>query len=175
MRAIASRTLGVSPTSLVFPRNQFDDAAIAASVDAGFPVHRGTSGKSFEAPAAKEDERGTRRLLRGLDAIADVAAGTRTVGRRAGSIDVPGSRFFRPLRGVLDPFGELELRRIERELRAVSETGGVYHLWFHPHNFGRNLRPNLARLERILQVAGELREAGRMTSVTMRNAAKDAA
>ena len=33
----------------------------------------------------------------------------------------------------------------------AAKTGSNYHLWWHPHNFGKDLEANLKFLEKILQ------------------------
>ena len=35
-------------------------------------------------------------------------------------------------------------------MSAAARRGNDYHLWWHPHNIGRDPEPNLAGLERLL-------------------------
>ncbi len=39
---------------------------------------------------------------------------------------------------------------------AAAKEGAFYHLWWHPHNFGRHIDKNLAMLEELLQYYQEL-------------------
>ena len=43
----------------------------------------------------------------------------------------------------------------------------VYHLWWHPHNFGYNTAQNFEQLEKILIHYSKLREKYNMDSKTM--------
>ena len=35
------------------------------------------------------------------------------------------------------------------DLNYASKKGYIYHLWWHPHNFGSNIKKNLEFLEKI--------------------------
>jgi hypothetical protein len=81
--------------------------------------------------------------------------------------NIPASRFLRPYSKTLAPLDGLRLRRIRRDLRSAAEKGRIYHLWWHPHNFGVNLDENLAFLESALQSFDELRSRRGMESLNM--------
>jgi hypothetical protein len=36
-------------------------------------------------------------------------------------------------------------------MTAAARTGRIFHLWWHPHNFGVSLEENLAMLEAVLR------------------------
>jgi hypothetical protein len=56
-------------------------------------------------------------------------------------------------------------------LDAAAESGQVYHLWWHPHNFGRWMPENLEFLESILRHFAVLRDEKGFSSWTMQEAA----
>ena len=57
------------------------------------------------------------------------------------------------------------VRRWKTLLDRAADTGGVAHLWFHPHNF--ITAPSTRRtLDDILAHAARLRDAGRLEIVT---------
>jgi hypothetical protein len=66
-------------------------------------------------------------------------------------VNVPASLFLYPWsvrhRGLL----ALRLARLKGAMTAAARSGGVLHLWWHPHNFGINLAHNLALLEELLR------------------------
>jgi hypothetical protein len=64
--------------------------------------------------------------------------------------------------------------RVKAGLRAAARRGEVYHLWWHPHNFGTNLEENLAALKSILKEFHRLRDMYGMQSLTMAEVAKKA-
>ena len=51
--------------------------------------------------------------------------------------------------------------------RAAKESR-LYHLWWHPHNFGLHPERNLAHLRRILDRFRQLRDDYGMESKSMR-------
>ena len=51
-------------------------------------------------------------------------------------------------------------------LRAAME-GSLFHLWWHPHNFGKNIEENIGQLESILIYYTELKNQFGMKSKTM--------
>ena len=52
-------------------------------------------------------------------------------------------------------------------MSAAARSGGDYHLWWHPHNFGADLQENIAFLSRILDRFGTLSHRYGMTSAHM--------
>lgn len=45
----------------------------------------------------------------------------------------------RPYSAALKSLEPLKLKRITSELDCAAQEGLIYHLWWHPHNFGVNL------------------------------------
>src|SRR5262249_54785100 len=85
------------------------------------------------------------------------------------------SRFLRPYPRSLAALEGLRSRRICRELTTAQERGHVYHLWWHPHNFGIDQEENLAFLETVLRHFDTLRQKRGMESLAMaEGAARDA-
>jgi peptidoglycan/xylan/chitin deacetylase (PgdA/CDA1 family) len=62
----------------------------------------------------------------------------------------------------------LRLRRIKNELTHAARRGLVYHLWWHPHDFGVDQEENLSFLENILNHYEYLRERAGMESLNMK-------
>jgi hypothetical protein len=81
-------------------------------------------------------------------------------------VDVPASRFLRPWRGnaILD---RLQMARIRSDMTQAAKSGGIFHIWWHPHNFGRNTDENLRNLETILQHYRRLVDQFGMENATM--------
>ena len=65
------------------------------------------------------------------------------------------------------------MRRIVRELEDAARRGAVYHLWWHPHNFGVRQDRHLAQLDAVLDRFDRLREDGMMRSLTMAELASE--
>ena len=52
-------------------------------------------------------------------------------------------------------------------MTQAAKAGEIYHLWWHPHNFGWHPKENLKDLEQILQHYQYLHEEYGMQSLTM--------
>jgi hypothetical protein len=61
----------------------------------------------------------------------------------------------------------LRRRRLKSGLRAAARQGEIFHLWWHPHNFGINQEENFAALRDILDQFERLRQQHGMRSMTM--------
>lgn len=66
-------------------------------------------------------------------------------------------------------------RRVIQGLRAAARKNEIFHLWWHPHNFGADLEANIAGLKAILDEFERLRDKYGMQSLTMSEAADEAA
>ncbi|CAM5677182.1 Polysaccharide deacetylase OS=Lysinibacillus sphaericus OX=1421 GN=LS41612_05035 PE=4 SV=1 [Lysinibacillus sphaericus] len=71
-------------------------------------------------------------------------------------INVRASAFLRPYSRILRAFEHRKIQRIKEGMLAAAKEGAFYHLWWHPHNFGRHIDKNLAMLEELLQYYQEL-------------------
>lgn len=61
----------------------------------------------------------------------------------------------------------LWMRQMRRRLRHAARHGGLFHVWFHPHNLVRGGRRTLDLFEELLAEAAELRDQGRLETLTM--------
>jgi peptidoglycan/xylan/chitin deacetylase (PgdA/CDA1 family) len=166
--------LGVRIESLVFPRNQSNDAYLPILARHGITSYRGvTAHWAFEHSHSRL---GTlaRRGLRLIDNYAPVCSPTPTRELVGDPLNIPGSRFLRPYDPRVRQLDELRIHRIEAEMQAAAETGRVYHLWWHPHNFGVHTHANLAILDRLLRHANSLGDRHDWPSRTMAELARAA-
>ena len=88
-----------------------------------------------------------------------------------GLVNVPASRFLRPVSRLDRRLSRLRLRRIRAEMTRAAQQGADYHLWWHPHNFGTYTEENLALLDAIVAHYQELRRRYGMASMTITEAA----
>jgi hypothetical protein len=87
--------------------------------------------------------------------------------------DVRASRFLRPVPRLLHPFEPLRLHRITAGLSRAAEDALIYHLWWHPHNFGADPEHYLKFLERVLEHFRHLTQTQGMRSATMLEIARE--
>jgi hypothetical protein len=53
-------------------------------------------------------------------------------------------------------------------MTRAAKTGGLYHLWWHPHNFGYHPDACLKELEEILQHHASLQKKYGLLSLNMK-------
>ncbi len=170
-------------TSIVFPRNQTTTRALHTCADYGFTAYRGTP-THFLYTGKKEREQTNPllRILRLLDTYINIS-GHHTYPIRAvnSSINnnkeryplnnVQGSWFLRPYSYSLRLFESLKIRRIKKSMTYAAVHNEVFHLWWHPHNFGINRKQNLQNLLSIIVHFHYLKEKYGMQSATMNEVA----
>ena len=156
--------------SLVFPRNQFRYEYLGVLREMGFESYRGNLRSFLCEERSNGEEALWRRGVRLLDSYVPISGtNSYTYPRRVPGepCDVPASHFLRPVSRGTHAFGRLQLSRIKRDLSFAARTGRVYHLWWHPHNFGADPRTNLEFLSMIFEHFSKLRDKYGMLSLNM--------
>lgn len=151
-KAIAQQA-GVDLRSIVFPRNQSSPEAIRVCAAHGILSFRGNPRSYMERPRPSGEQSLLIRGLRLADSVLPLAVTRchRSSERVAGSTDVPASRFFCPATSRIPICSDLFMSRVRGEMLHAAKQGLIYHLWWHPHNFGRQTEGNLQRLSHILE------------------------
>jgi peptidoglycan/xylan/chitin deacetylase (PgdA/CDA1 family) len=166
----AASQLGITLNSIVFPKNQVSDEYLKICVKYGITSYRGNALKYFNEPQSTL-EAIKNRICRLLDAYINVGGMTSIpyykLECKEGMLNVCASRMLRPYSPRLSFLEGLRLRRIKKEMIYAAKKGEMYHLWWHPHNFGTNMEENLRFLEGILQTYKECKERYGMQSCTM--------
>jgi peptidoglycan/xylan/chitin deacetylase (PgdA/CDA1 family) len=160
-------SFGVTLRSIVFPRNQVNVAYLEICKGLGLTTYRGNQ-KSWMYSGEAPDGR-VKRAARLLDAYTLLSGhNAHMVDYESGPlINVPASRFLRPYSPLCPAANRLHIRRIRSDLSYAANHGLVYHLWWHPHNFGVNTNENLSMLGAILDHFSKLRRDYGMESLTM--------
>jgi peptidoglycan/xylan/chitin deacetylase (PgdA/CDA1 family) len=162
----------VKPTSLVFPRNQVRDEYLNVLLDAGFTAYRGNQDHwIYRDGHLMPVSYGTvRRLIRAADIYLPIT-GNHTSSLpnsipKGRLINIPASRFLRPVSGhaIID---KLQLSRIKSGMQEAARTNNVFHLWWHPHNFGQRTETNLKNLEELLKYYRTLNQQYGLRSLSM--------
>ena len=61
----------------------------------------------------------------------------------------------------------MKIARINSEMERAAKKNEVYHLWWHPHNFGRYPEESLKGLQKILNNFDRCRASYGMESLSM--------
>jgi peptidoglycan/xylan/chitin deacetylase (PgdA/CDA1 family) len=175
-QAIA-RNYGVALRSLVFPRNQVNPAYIETLPELGFEAYRGNPRCILYDPAANRWYNSPPiRLLRWADTYVNLTGHHAVAWSELADsypVNVKASRFLRACSPKLRILDRLKRRRVIEGIRYAAERKEVFHLWWHPHNFGSNLRQNLSGLEEILEEFDRIRPAYDMQSLNMLEVANE--
>ena len=169
---LAAERLGVELRSLVFPRNQTNEDYLRVCHEMGIIAYRGSPG--FYRPQSKDEPSLLWRGLRLADNYLPLSDRSRQIGSAVPGLplNVPASSFLRPYAPARASFDSLRLRRICSEMEKSAIEGRLYHLWWHPHNFGMHLQENLGFLELILKRYADLRSQRGMLSRNMAEVAQ---
>jgi peptidoglycan/xylan/chitin deacetylase (PgdA/CDA1 family) len=159
-------------TSLVFPRNQFNGEYLKVCFEEGFTAVRDNPRDWFWNIQSTQNESLWKRINRGLD-------GYTTIGKKKSyplsslsmiqglPICIPASRLLRPYRRKELILNGLKINHIKREIEYAAARDEVYHIWWHPHNFGNFPTENLNGLRKILDHFSICHDRYGMISLTM--------
>jgi len=168
----AAKQYGCVLRSLVFPRNQFNDDYLKVCFEEGITSVRANPLDWFWHIESTQSESMWKRLNRGLDAYFPIGKKNtyplNAIEMREGfPVCIPASRLLRPYRPKEFFLNSFKIQRIQSEMTRAARSGEVYHLWWHPHNFGNYPAESLAGLKQILQHYQYLRKEYGMVSCTM--------
>lgn len=177
---LVSEQKGIQLTSLVFPQNQVNENYLEICKNLGIICYRGNPPSKFSSWLLEARRYGNdgllRRGLRFLDTYINLSghnAHDLTKIPHNHLINIPASRFLRPHNQRLTFLDGLRLHRICFDMTYAAKNNLVYHLWWHPHNFGIHQDENFGFLEKVLQHYQKLRETYNFQSITMSNLATE--
>ena len=163
---------GLPCRSIVFPRNQYTDEHLAICTSKGIANFRGNERSWFYRSVTNGEQFPLRRLGRIVDTYLPLSgANLADPVREAGITNIPSSRLLRAYNRKLRRLERLRLGRITGAMTKAARAGSVFHLWWHPHNFGADVDENIGFLSRVLDHYGTLRDRYGMRSATMSEAA----
>ncbi len=170
---IAER-FGIRPESIVFPRNQVNPAYRDVLLSKGILSYRGNQKACIYQSFEMRDRRWVR-ASRLLDAYVPVTGHNLCLWDELmeadGLCSVPASAFLRPCVPGLRAFDAIRLHRITECLRAAAQSNRIFHLWWHPHDFGRFPEENLAFLRAIIAAYRQWQARAGLRSMNMREVA----
>lgn len=166
---------GVQIKSIVFPRNQYSPEYIEICKKYGLTCYRGNEEHFIYRSSKGNEQTPFRRALRLIDGYFNI---TGYHCYQYSSIEktyphnIPSSRFLRPYNKKLKFLENQKLRRITKAMTYAAKNNMVYHLWWHPHNFGKNTEENTLILEKILKHYEYLKTKYQFQSITMKDLSK---
>ncbi|XCF05104.1 DUF2334 domain-containing protein [Tamlana crocina] len=164
-----ARDSGIKIESIVFPRNQVDHNYLKICANNGIKSYRGNENSKVFIPKKMGY---FPKALRLLDSYFNIF-GYHTyhfdelLKDSKHCLNLPSSRFLRPHNKKLMCLEPLKLHRIKTAMTHAAKNNKLYHLWWHPHNFGDNLNENLKTLNAIYEHFIKLNEKYNFESETM--------
>ncbi len=143
--------------SIIFPRNQYNSDYAEVLKNNGIKNYRGNELTWYYRPMAKNGGYNNvfRKMMRLLDAYINLSGSNcydyQEIADESGLNNVRSSRFFRPYTAKLKQLEPLRMRRIKNQMRHAAINHQVFHIWWHPHNFGSNTAENMKNLICLLE------------------------
>ncbi|MBT2639680.1 polysaccharide deacetylase family protein [Bacillus sp. ISL-39] len=165
---------GIKLKTILFPRNQTNIEYLAVCRKYGIIAYRGNElSRIYESGSYQNYQSPFKRLLRITDSYINLT------GHHIYNLpalddhipkNLPSSRFLRPYNPKLKMIEPLRIHRIKKSMAAAAQENKVYHLWWHPHNFGKHQEENLENLTEILEHYLHLKIKYGMSSLNMTEA-----
>ena len=161
------RKAGIEIKTLVFPRNQLKQEYLNICGQLGIKNVRSNPSSWYWRDTLSEAL--LTKVARSGDAYLPFGKKSYSLltGAKEFPIEQKASRFLRPVENnrVLR---KLKLNRIKQEMEVAARKKEIYHLWWHPHNFGDKPEESLKDLSRILEKFDQLRLDDDFQSLNMK-------
>lgn len=162
---------GLKLESIVFPRNQVSKEYLDVCAKQGILTYRGNARKYFDFTTNRWKNL-YYKVSRLIDAYVNWGGNTTipyvSIDGNERPVNIPASRMLRPYMRKLRLLEPLRLMRIKREMLHAAKHHELYHLWWHPHNFGADMDENMAFLEEVLKCYQSCHQQYGMQSLTMK-------
>jgi peptidoglycan/xylan/chitin deacetylase (PgdA/CDA1 family) len=161
----------ISIRSFVFPRNQVNTDYLPICKAHQLTSYRGCEGHWLYQAKPSEDGK-VKRAIRLLDSYMNISGhhiySSEKLMNELKIVNIPSSRFLRPYSNKFHLLEGLKRKRIKDSMTKAAKEGKLFHLWWHPHNFGIHLEENLQTLDEIMTHFHMLRDRYGMVSLTMK-------
>lgn len=167
---------GIDVSSIIFPRNQINQQYLDICKELGFLAYRGNESTWIYRLQRNERKHLLKRGLRLLDIYFNLFGHqTYTIQQTDPllPVNIPSSRMLKPVSTRFRWLEGKKLTRIFNDMTYAAKRGEVYHLWWHPHNFGVNIKGNLKLVKAILRHYQHLKKLYGFKSMTMEEAASE--
>lgn len=144
-----------SVKSMLFPRNQVNENYADILKKYGIQNYRGNEEAWFYQPLERIGYCSMpRRILRFLDSYVPIAGNCcyryENLYDRNGLRNIKSSRFLRPYQKKLELFEPVRIKRIKNQMKYAAKNRMIFHMWWHPHNFGNHIKQNIDCLTELL-------------------------
>jgi peptidoglycan/xylan/chitin deacetylase (PgdA/CDA1 family) len=146
-----AKQMGIELKSLVFPRNQFNEDYLKVCYEFGIENVRSNPTDWYWKDTQNDSLKN--KIFRTGDAYLGSNNKSYKLSELAKEKGKPlsqkASRLLRPYSSN-KLLNDLKLKRIISEMTYAAKYNEIYHLWWHPHNFGNHPFENISDLKKIL-------------------------
>lgn len=165
------KDLNINIKSIVFPRNQINNEYLEVCSNNGITSYRGFENHAIYQPKPYGNSKNPlHRILRLSDAYFNIT-GTHTYDldhlKSKDIINLPSSNFFRPYNKKLSFLEPFKVKRATNAMTKAAKKNQLFHMWWHPHNFGSDIDENFANLEKVFKTYRNLNHKYNFRSSTM--------
>lgn len=143
---IMSDKLRLSPSTIIFPSNEVNRRYLSVLEKYKISIYRG---KIW----LYKSNRLMMKILRSADTYTGIF-GNHIYGiehiKEGNFFNIKASAFLKPVNKSIPLLQYLKVKRIKKAMLKAAKKGKIYHLWWHPHNFGVHTFENIRMLEDIL-------------------------
>lgn len=162
----------VEISSIVFPRNQINKKYLKYLSKNNIRCYRGNENNwIYNSNIKFVLKRGFRLLDSYLNLTGSNIYDLKRIDKKTPH-NIPSSYFLRPVKPGKSLFKMLKLCRIKGQMTQAAKENKVFHLWWHPHNFGNDIQANLLFLKEIISHFNILKEQYNMESLNMSEISK---
>ncbi|MCF8009651.1 MAG: polysaccharide deacetylase family protein [Halanaerobiales bacterium] len=160
--------------SIIFPRNQINQEYVSILEKHGIYSYRGNEDSWIYRATTENKSNLLVRFLRFLDRYISLS-GTNTYQLKKSNkvLNIKSSRLLAPYIKKFSFIDFIRLRRIKKSMSYAAKNNRIFHLWWHPHNFGTYTKNNLQFLNKILKHYLFLKEKYGFESVNMMEIVKE--
>lgn len=164
-----AKKFGINIRSLVFPRNQLNNSYLKDCYKLGITSVRSNPANWFWKNPNSENL--ITKIFRTGEAY-NIFSPPQTYSleslKKEKNLPLrqPASRFLRPYESN-SVLRNLKMKRIFNEMTQAAKRKEVYHLWWHPHNFGQSPKESIKELQMIISLYKILKSKYDFSSANM--------
>ncbi|MDB4770096.1 polysaccharide deacetylase family protein [Akkermansiaceae bacterium] len=169
---VMKEKFGVDLCSLVFPRNQIKKEYLNILTANGIKCYRGNERNwIYQEGMIFFLKRGFRLIDSYLNITGSNTYKLKDI-QKGVPYNMPSSCFLRPVRSKDSLLKRLKMKRIKSQMTFAARNDKVFHIWWHPHNFGNDITANIFFLREILEYFVFLKNEYGMCSLNMNELCK---
>lgn len=171
-----ARMKGLDIKTIIFPRHQYNREYDQVLLEKEILCYRGNERHYIYQVEGPGHNSFCKRLYMHLDSYLNLSGkhlfSWQEIVQQSGLCNIPASRFLRPVGNSRSLLSRRKFQRIVQALEEAARLNKIFHLWWHPHNFGLCIEENISFLQDILEFFDQCRNKYGMISLSMREAAE---